>query len=1156
MITSSTDIFRTLAGDPLIAAIAKIRIIEGNPSLNPEDGVIIYVSKYPKAAEFEASWYIWIIDFDNEPLDVVISQVRRNFPSFQILEDGAIVRGVLTEVKTTRTEIAPAAPQKISIEPYLEALNEKFEELRESIEDRMLLVNSGRPGRDGKDGKDGRPGRDGRDGSDLQATEVELKDLKDVYIEDAKKDQVLTYDGESWIAKYFDQRYSNGGGLTYEEIELLQGIKSTGEPMGFVDRADSEFSFDDSTRTLTLTPINEKFVVWVKSKRFSIGESVSVQIPDTTGLYFVYFDTEGNLEYQTDYFYWDSEAPAAYIYWDAEANICPYLADERHGIVLDWQTHEYLHRTRGSVIANGFGIYGYVLDGTGALDSDAQFSLVGGTFFDEDLEINISHSETPDPDLFQQDLQGPAKIGVFYKIGSIWKLDAATSFAVKKAATRPYYNSHSGNTFELTEVSNNRFVNYYVVATHNLRAPIIAIMGQAQHVNITDAQAEDFNSLNLSGFPSKEFRFLYKVTFKTGNFANTIHSVIASIQDLRNYSGQFVAALDIGSIRIDQLDAPIESVSFGGQRITNLGTPVDGSDAATKAYVDSSVSDPNLNVSGDTGSILIDDATDVLGILGGTGLSSVASGNNLTINLDNTTVIAGSYGSSGAIATFTVDAQGRLTAAGTSSIATALSTAADGNTSGSVTLLSQTLSILGGTGLTSSASNQAITLSLDNTAVTPAAYGAADSIGTFTVDAQGRLTAASSISVSILHTQVSDFDTGVQQNRLDQLTAPTAAVSLNSQKITNLATPSDPNDATNKAYVDNAISGLTWKESVHLLAASNITLTGTDGTLAVDSHAVLTSSEIGYRLLLIGQTTSSQNGIYEYTVSGGNYTLVRTSDADTYQELVGAAVFVKEGTLYANTGWLQSNHYISGFSGQNWVQFSGAGAYAAGAGLTSSGTTFNVGTVSATRIVVNADNIDLATSGVSAGTYQSVTVDTYGRVTGGTNPTTLNGYGITDAQPLDATLTALAGVSTSANQLIYATGSDQFSTTSITSLGRDIIDSDTTASARTALGLAIGTDVQAYDADLAALSGMQTGAASALALLTSTEVAILDGATVTTSELNVVDGGTAATSTTLAQADRMVINDNGTMVQVALSDLVTFLKNGTTSGFDIDGGSF
>jgi hypothetical protein len=97
---------------------------------------------------------------------------------------------------------------------------------------------------------------------------------------------------------------------------------------------------------------------------------------------------------------------------------------------------------------------------------------------------------------------------------------------------------------------------------------------------------------------------------------------------------------------------------------------------------------------------------------------------------------------------------------------------------------------------------------------------------------------------------------------------------------------------------------------------------------------------------------------------------------------------------------------------------------------------------------------------------------------------------------------------------------------------------------------------QPLDSELTELATMASGTASALADLTGTEVAILDGATVTTTELNIIDGNTSATSTTLATADRMVINDNGTMKQVALSDLVTFLEDGSTSGFDIDGGTY
>jgi phage-related tail fiber protein len=74
-------------------------------------------------------------------------------------------------------------------------------------------------------------------------------------------------------------------------------------------------------------------------------------------------------------------------------------------------------------------------------------------------------------------------------------------------------------------------------------------------------------------------------------------------------------------------------------------------------------------------------------------------------------------------------------------------------------------------------------------------------------------------------------------------------------------------------------------------------------------------------------------------------------------------------------------------------------------------------------------NPALNVTGVSAGTYKSVTVDAKGRVTGGTNPTTLSGFGIVDGQPLDSDLTAVAGLSTTG--LIVRSGSGTATTASI-----------------------------------------------------------------------------------------------------------------------------
>lgn len=156
----------------------------------------------------------------------------------------------------------------------------------------------------------------------------------------------------------------------------------------------------------------------------------------------------------------------------------------------------------------------------------------------------------------------------------------------------------------------------------------------------------------------------------------------------------------------------------------------------------------------------------------------------------------------------------------------------------------------------------------------------------------------------------------------------------------------DTSVIASRSYVDSVISGLTWKSAVNLLASSNVDLSAAHGTLVIDGHAALDGSDAGYRLLLTGQTDPTENGIYEYTAPGmpglTPYELVRASDSDTYQELVGAAVFVMEGTTYGSTSWVQSNHYLSDFSNQEWDQFAGQGSYTAGNGLEINGNEFAI----------------------------------------------------------------------------------------------------------------------------------------------------------------------------------------------------------------------
>lgn len=158
------------------------------------------------------------------------------------------------------------------------------------------------------------------------------------------------------------------------------------------------------------------------------------------------------------------------------------------------------------------------------------------------------------------------------------------------------------------------------------------------------------------------------------------------------------------------------------------------------------------------------------------------------------------------------------------------------------------------------------------------------------------------------------------------------------------ADPTADLHAATKAYVDARINGLTWKPAANLLADSNIALTGSTNTLVIDGHAALTQAKTGYRIVLTAQTTVAEKGIYTYTDDGTNYTLTRAADADVYSELVGASIFINEGTAYGKTSWVQSNHYLSNFSGQVWTQVAGQGTYVAGNGLTLTGNSFSINT--------------------------------------------------------------------------------------------------------------------------------------------------------------------------------------------------------------------
>lgn len=207
----------------------------------------------------------------------------------------------------------------------------------------------------------------------------------------------------------------------------------------------------------------------------------------------------------------------------------------------------------------------------------------------------------------------------------------------------------------------------------------------------------------------------------------------------------------------------------------------------------------------------------------------------------------------------------------------------------------------------------------------------------------------------------------------------------------NVAEPTLNSHATTKLYVDqsidNAITGLDTKQSVRVATTGAITLSGLQ---TIDGVNVVA----GDRVLVKNQDNNVDNGIYVVSASGWS----RSADANASAEVTaGLYTFVTSGSQNANSGWvlIAADPITVGVTGLTFTQFNGLGQVTAGAGLTKTGNQIDaIGTSG--RIVVNADSIDLATAG-TAGTYRSVTTDAYGRVTSGSNPTTIAGYGLTDA---------------------------------------------------------------------------------------------------------------------------------------------------------------
>lgn len=472
------------------------------------------------------------------------------------------------------------------------------------------------------------------------------------------------------------------------------------EPTGHVLRTQSVMSFNTSTRTLSIAPVNTSFDIYVKGTKLTISTTVSLQIPNTSGSYFFYIDGNGDLGYYTSFnpALLTEVACTAYVYWDAISQQATSFGEERHGINMPGDVHGYLHITRGTQLTSGASI-NYTL-GNGTSNTDSQIGITDLQVRDEDIIVNIQHSATPNGS-HQQILYPIAKIPVHYRTGAIWSRLTATDYPLVVGSLRTQFNKNVAGSWQLSEATaNGKICVSYIFATTNFSEPVIALLGQDEYTDLETAKTlAAWDKISFGDLSAQEMKLLYIVYYETSSaFTNAAKSKIVYIQDVRWSTDRQVSATvyngthsnlsglanddhsqyhtdargDVRYYTKSQVDSSLSSNSSGDRdRANHTGTQL----ASTISDFTSAVQSVTIDAAKIDGGVVSNAEFATLdGITTGVSIQSQLNGKQATGNyitaltgdvtasgpgsvaatLSNTGVVAGTYNQ------VTVDAKGRV----------------------------------------------------------------------------------------------------------------------------------------------------------------------------------------------------------------------------------------------------------------------------------------------------------------------------------------------------------------------------------------------------------------------------------------------------------------------------------------------------------------